>query len=1049
MNISAPFINRPRGTSLLAAGVLLMGVIAYFSLPIAPLPNVDFPTIIVNAFLPGVDPETAATSLAAPLERRLGQIPGVIEMTSSSTLGGTSITVQFDLDRNIDGAARDVQAAINASAHDLPPNLPGPPTYKKVNPAGAPVMVLAMTSDTLPLSEVYNLADGIIAQRLSQIRGVSQVLLAGAAKSAVRVQVDPAQLANLGMSLNDVQEFLNNANHFAPRGAIGGDHRSYNLQANDQIMNASDYRSLIIAQTNGIPITLASIAKVADGTENTLQGGWYDGKKAVIMPIFKEADANVIAIVSEIRKVMPQLRAWLPPGVHLDVVADRTQTIKASVDDVQFTLVLTSGLVILVMFLFLRRLGPTVVAGVTVPLALAGTFGVMWVCGYSLDNLSLMALTVSVGFLVDDAIIVIENIVRFIEMGENPLSAAMLGARQIGFTVISMSLSLIAVFLPLLLMGGVIGRLFHEFAITLSASILVSAVISLTLTPTLCAKFLRGDEKVDEGGWGLWFEDIFTGCFNLYRLGLDLVLRHRGLTIGFVLITMAGTIILYGVVPKGFFPQQDTGLLVAVSEGSQDISYQAMEAKQKQMAAIVLSDPAVEGVASIISSGGGSTLNNGRMFISLKPLPVRKLRVDDVINRLRPKLAVVKGAKLFLSPAQDLRMGGRPGKGQYQYALRSDHLADLLLWSPKLVSLLQAYPELADVSSDQQFEGRQVRVVVDRNLAGSLGIEPSQVDSALYNAFGQRQVSTMYSGINQFHVVLEVAPQLLGDSSYLNKIYVKSSSGRMIPLASIAHFDNGNVPISVNHQGQFPVVTFSFNLMPGTSLGEAEQLIEQARNELKMPASIKGGFAGNAQLFKDSLSSEPLIILAAIVAVYIVLGMLYESLIHPLTILSTLPTAGVGALLALILTGMELSIVAMIGIILLVGIVKKNAIMMVDFAIECQRERGMSPRDAIYEACLVRFRPILMTSAAAIFGSLPLAVGMGVGSELRQPLGVAIIGGLLVSQVLTLFTTPVVYLAMESLRGKGGVFFGSPARRIRCWTAGLFKNSRSSRIPTA
>ena len=794
MNISAPFIKRPKGTSLLALGLFLLGGAAYFSLPIAPLPNVDFPTISVNASLPGIDPQTAATALAAPLEKRLGQIPGVVEMTSSSTLGGCSITVQFDLDRNIDGAARDVQAAINAAAHDLPPNLPNPATYRKVNPAGAPVMILGMISDTVPLSQVYNLADGIISQRLSQIPGVSEVPVSGGAKTAVRVEVDPALLANLGMSLNDMGKFLTNANHFSPLGSIEATGSSFNIRANDQLMDAVDYQSLVITQTtNGIPIPLSAVASVRNGTENTMQGGWINGKRAVIMPIFKQPDANVIKIVQEVQKIMPQLRAWLPPGVHLVIVADRTQTIRASVNDVQFTLLLTSALVILVMFLFLRRLGPTFVAAITVPLALAGTFALMWLCGYTLDNLSLMALTVSVGFLVDDAIVVIENAVRYIEKGFHPLEATLLGAKQIGFTVISMSLSLVAVFLPILLMGGVIGRLFHEFAITLSASILVSLVLSLTLTPTLCAQLLRREDSAGEGGFGRWLESLFNKSFDRYREGLDWVLRHKWLTLLFWLVMFFGSFVLYWIVPKGFFPQQDTGLIFGSTEGSQDISYAAMESKQKQLAKIVSEDPAVAYVASVIGSGGGSSVNNGRLFISLKPMEKRKLGVDGIINRLRPKIAAVKGARLYLSPAQDLRMGGRLSRAQYQYALQADHLDELVKWSPKLVEKLKEYPQIADLNSDQQFQGLQVKVVVDRNLAGTLGIQPSQVDSVLNNAFGQNQVSNMYSIINQFHVVLVANPKLLEDPNYLNKIYVKSSAGRMIPLSAIARFEYKNV----------------------------------------------------------------------------------------------------------------------------------------------------------------------------------------------------------------------------------------------------------------
>ena len=1016
MSISEPFIRRPVGTSLLAIGLLLLGMVAYRFLPIAPLPQIDFPTIQVSASLPGVDPETAATSLAAPLERRFAQIAGASEITSSSNIGGSQLTIQFDLDRSINGAARDVQAAINAAGGELPLNLPNPPTYRKVNPADSPVMILAMTSDTVPLSEVYNLADQVLGQRLSQVDGVSQVSINGGAKSAVRIQVNPAVLASMGMSMEDIRNVVSKVNVDSPKGQISNERESYVIASNDQLSDAEKYRPLIVAQHNGTPVQLGAIARVIDAQENLFQAGWSGSKRAVLLMIRKQSTANVIDIVDQIRVLLPQLERWLPPAVHLAIISDRTQTIRASVHDVQLTLLISIALVIMVMFLFLRRLWPTFIAGVTVPLSLAGTFGFMYLFGYSLDNLSLMALTVSVGFVVDDAIVVIENIVRFIELGDTPLEAALKGARQIGFTVVSISISLIAVFIPILFMGGLIGRLFHEFAVTLSIAIIVSAVVSLTLTPMLCGRFLKAEHPDRSGGWFYeTMERFFNGMLGGYERGLKWVLRHQYFTLGVAVATLGVTLWLFTQLPFGFFPQQDTGLLMGFSEGGQDISFDLMAKKHQQVSDIVLADP---GVATIGGFVGGGANNNGFAFISLKPKGERKETADEIINRLRPKLAKVVGISLYLQASQDLKVGGRTGRSQYQYTLQSADLDALRHWTPLLVDKLKSVKGLLDVNTDQQARGLQQSVIIDRDAAARLGIQPQAVDDTLYSAFGQRQVSVIYTQQNQYRVVLETEPSFDEAPTSLDKVYVRSASGQQVPLSTIARYEMTNTSLSVNHQGQFPAVTLTFNTAPGVSLGDATKLIEQAMQDLGVPGSIHGGFQGTAKVFKDTISTLPWLIVAALVAVYIVLGILYESLIHPITILSTLPSAGMGALLALLAFDMELSLVSMIAIILLIGIVKKNAIMMIDFALEAERNEGLSSEDAIYQACITRFRPIMMTTAAAMLGAVPLAIGMGTGSELRQPLGVAIVGGLIVSQMLTLFTTPVVYLFFERLRSE-------------------------------
>ncbi|HEV2393241.1 MAG TPA: efflux RND transporter permease subunit [Verrucomicrobiae bacterium] len=1017
MSVSEPFIRRPVGTSLLAAGLFLAGIIAYHFLPVAPIPRVDFPMISVSASLPGADPATVASTVAAPLEKRLGQISGVSEITSVSTLGGAGITIQFNLDRNVDGAARDVQAAINAAAGDLPINLPAPPTYRKVNPADAPVMILAMTSQTLPPTQIYDYGDTIIAQRLSQVEGVSQVYISGAAKNAIRVQVNPAVLASAGLSLEDVRALLGQVNVDEPKGSLEGNGLAYTLDSNDQLLVARDYQRLVLAEKPKGPVKLSAVGQAFDGLENTLQAGWSGTNVAVLVIIFKQADANVLETVQRIKTELPHLAEWLPPAVRLTAISDRTRTIESSVKEVQFSLMLSIALVVMVIFLFLRRFWPTFIASITVPLALAGTFAGMYFCHYTLDNLSLMAITISVGFVVDDAIVVIENIYRHIEHGEAAFPAALKGARQIGFTIVSMTTSLVAVFIPLLFMSGLIGRLFHEFAVTLSIAVLISGVLSLTLTPMMCSRFLRAEATY--GPPGMFYRSAergFKWMLGGYESALRWVLRYQAFMLVVFFVTMATTVVLYLFIPKGFFPQQDTGGLMGTTEAAQDISFKAMKKLHQQALSIVMADPAVESIGSFLSGSGNSVVNNGRMFITLKPVEQRNVTADQVINRLRRKLSVLPGITLYMQASQDIRVGGRMSKAQYQYALQSSDLDELKHWSAVLLDKLRQEPLLRDVTSDQLTGGLQSNVVVDRDAAARLGISLAAIDNTLYDAFGQRQVSTMYKRYNQHFVVLEAEPRFLLDPESLQQIFVKSSTGLLVPLSAVAKFETGNTYLSVNHQGQFPAVTLSFNLALGASLGAATEAVQRVVESLHIPSVVQGSFQGTAQVFQASMASTPVLALAALIAVYVVLGMLYESLIHPITILSTLPSAGVGALLALLATHLELSLVSFIGIILLIGIVKKNAILMIDFALEAERNDGASPEEAIYQACIIRFRPIMMTTMAALFGAVPLAIGLGAGSELRKPLGIAIVGGLIVSQALTLFTTPVVYLLFEHIR---------------------------------
>jgi multidrug efflux pump len=1016
VNPSRLFILQPIATTLLTVAVLLAGGVAYTQLPISALPQVDYPTIQVLTFYPGASPDVMASSVTSPLERQFGQLPGLNQMTSTSSFGASLITLQFTLEHPIDVAEQEVQAAINVASTYLPRDLPNPPIYSKVNPADTPVLTLALTSDTLPLSRVEDLADTNLAQKISQLPGVGLVSISGGQRPAVRVQADPTALASYGLGLEDLRAVLSQANVDQAKGNLEGPRQAFTIGANDQLLSSDEYKAIVVTYKNGAPVRLSDVANVIDGVENVKLAAWMNEQPAVIVNIQRQPGANIIAVVDRIKRLLPQLKASLPSSIEITTLTDRTTTIRASVADVQFTLVLTIALVVMVMFLFLRSLSATIIPSVAVPISIVGTFGVMYLLGYSLDNLSLMALTISTGFVVDDAIVMIENIARYIEAGDTPLQAALKGSAQIGFTIVSLTVSLIAVLIPLLFMGDIVGRLFREFAVTLSVAILVSAVVSLTLTPMMCAKILRGEHEASRTRFYRLTERAFTWMIDRYATTLQWVLRHQPGTLLVTIGTLVLTILLYVVVPKGFFPVQDTGVILGVSEAPESISFTALAERQRALTRVILKDPDVASLSSFIGiDGTNMTPNSGRIQINLKPREERHADATEIIRRLQTSLHSVEGITLYMQPVQDLTVENRVSRTQYQYTLEDADSRELAEWTPRLIAKLKELPELREVASDQQNGGLQAMLDIDRDTASRLGIVPQLIDDTLYDAFGQRQVSTIYTQLNQYHVVLEVLPAYQENPDALKSIYVKSASGAQVPLSSFTRFVPGTTPLAINHQGQFPSVTLSFNLAPGVALGHAVTAIKNAERQIGLPVSIRPSFQGTAQAFQASLATQPLLILAALITVYIVLGVLYESYIHPVTILSTLPSAGVGAILALQLFRTHLDIIALIGIILLIGIVKKNAIMMIDFALEAEREEGKPPAEAIYQACLLRFRPIMMTTMAALLGGLPLALGTGTGSELRRPLGITIVGGLILSQVLTLYTTPVVYLYFDRL----------------------------------